>query len=197
MNAKKVLISFIPWIVFSLLVQHGANSVGYAALLAAILAIWLIIRSRDSGVKVIDAAGVVTFVALAVAAFAGGPVLRDNVGYYGRGAATLALALVMLGSVLVVPFTEQYARESVPPEYWESPRFRSVNRRISTVWGVAILATAVGSLFEGRLASDGTRTWGTSLLLNWVLPIVCVVAAIAYTKRAAAKARSTARYPAI
>ncbi|MFJ6570497.1 hypothetical protein ACIQNU_24080 [Streptomyces sp. NPDC091292] len=190
MNTKSVLLSFVPWVAFSLLVQDGANSVGFAALLGAVLAIWLIVRGRASGLKVIDAAGVVTFVALACAAFAGGDVLRDNVAYYGRGAATLVLALVMLASVPVLPFTEQYARESVPRQYWTSPVFRSVNRRISGVWGLAVLAMAIGTLAAGYLASDGKESWSANLVLNWVVTIVAVIVAIRYTRRAAARARA-------
>ena len=61
---------------------------------------------------------------------------------YGRGVCALILAVIMLGSLLVVPFTEQYAREQVPPAYWHSPVFRVLNRRISAAFGLAVLVMA-------------------------------------------------------
>ena len=38
------------------------------------------------------------------------------------------LAVIAFGSLLFVPFTEQYARESVPERVWTSPQFKAVNR---------------------------------------------------------------------
>jgi hypothetical protein len=34
------------------------------------------------------------------------------------------LAVVVLGSLLVVPLSEQYARESTPADLWHQPAFR-------------------------------------------------------------------------
>ena len=39
---------------------------------------------------------------------------------YGRGIASLVLAAILWASLAWRPFTEQYARESVPQLYWES-----------------------------------------------------------------------------
>ena len=40
---------------------------------------------------------------------------------YGRALAAAILAAVIFLLLPVMPFTEQYARESVPREYWHSP----------------------------------------------------------------------------
>jgi hypothetical protein len=36
-----------------------------------------------------------------------------------------------------MPFTLQYARESVPQELWTSPIFMTTNRRITAIWAAA------------------------------------------------------------
>lgn len=37
------------------------------------------------------------------------------------------------------PFTLQYARESVAPEYWDSPEFLRTNYVISAAWALAFV----------------------------------------------------------
>jgi F0F1-type ATP synthase membrane subunit a len=89
----------------------------------------------------------------------------------------------MLGSLLFVPFTEQYARESVPPEYWHSPLFRVINRHISAAFAVAILVMAASHFYSGYRESQHDLSQRLNLLLNWAVPIVVILAAIRYTSR--------------
>ena len=201
MNSKKMLISLIPWVAFTLLAGHaGAGIVGWAAALAGLLAVAIAAwgmreRAADGSrrrLKVIDAAGIVTFATMAALAFTGSPALREHIVDYGRGSCALILALVMLGSLLVVPFTEQYARESVPRQYWHSPVFRAVNRRISAVFGLAILVSAACHLYAGYLGSHAHLPHAADLALNWVIPVLAILAAINYTRARAALARKSA-----
>jgi len=186
MNAKKMLMSLIPWVVFSVIVEHGGTgTAAVAALLATVLASTLLIKDRRHGVKIIDAAGVITFAAMTVLAFAGSAAMKAHIADYGRGTSTLVLALVMLGSVLVIPFTEQYARESVPQQYWGSPVFRAVNRRISLAWGAAVLVMAGSHLLSGLIEANGNGSRGSNLLLNWAIPVGLALAAMKYTNRVA------------
>jgi hypothetical protein len=183
-----MFISLVPWLVFSVMIhRQGAHAAGFAAVIAAVLAVGLLIRdSRHGSVKVVDVTGVLTFGVLAVISFAGGTSVTDWIANYGRGAATLVLAVVMLGSVPALPFTEQYARESVPRQYWGSPTFRSINRRISLVWGAAVLVMAAAHLLAGKLEPATSATRGSrpiDLLLNWVVPILLIMLAINYTKK--------------
>ena len=119
MNPLKLLIGLVPWVLFTLLVRlPGDNTAAYAALAAAALSLVLLLATLKGGVKVIEAGSVVTFGVLSGVAFLGGPAGNVWVTDYGRATAAFVLAAVMLGSTLLVPFTEQYARESVPPQYW-------------------------------------------------------------------------------
>jgi hypothetical protein len=184
MNSKKMFLSFIPWLVFTVVVnRRGENGAGVAALLATAAATILLVKSARRGLKVIDVTGTVIFGLLAVACFAGGSDITRWVAHYGRGGAALVLAVVMLGSAVTVPFSEAYARETVPAQYWSSPVFRSTNRRISAMWGALILVMAAGHLGAGWLLAHGLATAGTQLLLNWLLPAGLVYVGIRYTMR--------------
>jgi hypothetical protein len=187
-NSKKMFLSLIPWVLFSVIInRRGADAVAIAALAAAALStVFLIKDSQKSGIKLIDVAGIVTFGALAVLGFTGGQSVVDWIADYGRGGAAIVLAVIMLGSSITVPFTEQYARESVPREHWGSPVFRSVNRKISALWGGVVLVMGLGHLLAGVIDPASNPVSGArpvDLILNWALPIALVLFAVKQTQQ--------------
>lgn len=100
MNAKKMLISLIPWALFSVIVQRrGADAAAFAGLAAAAAPPGWSSRTKPPGV--IDVAGVVTLLALAVAAFVGGHDLRVHISDYGCGASTSTDASMTTASTSV------------------------------------------------------------------------------------------------
>jgi len=188
MSSNKMYLSLIPWVVFSVIInRRGADAAAIAALAAAALSLFFLIReSQKSGVKIIDLTGVATFGALAFAGFSGGQSVTDWIADYGRGTAALVLAAIMLLSAITVPFTAQYAREEVPREYWTSPVFRSVNRKISALWGGTAAVMGVGHLLAGRLDPASNPVAGArpvDLILNWVLPIALILFAVHRSKQ--------------
>jgi hypothetical protein len=192
MKSSKMFLSLIPWVLFTVIAGHaGANFVGWAAAVAGLMTLAIAIKGTTdrtaegghSSLKVIDAAGVVTFGVMTALAFTGSHSLRQNIVDYGRGSCALILAIVMLGSLLFVPFTEQYARESTPRAYWHSPVFRSINRRISAAFGLAVLVMTCGHFYSGYLESHGGLSNGANLILNWVIPVAVTLAALKYTAR--------------
>jgi hypothetical protein len=193
MNVKKFALSLLPWIVFSVLV-HRTGAVVLAAAAAAVLGLVLLLKDRAGGFKIIDVTGVVTFAGLALVAGFGGAGASAAVADFGRGGSTALIGLVMLGSVLFVPFTEQYARESVPQQYWTSPVFRATNRKISALWGAVMLVMAGGHLVAGvvdpmsGVAAGGQDLDTVGLLLNWVFPALLVFLGYLGTTRIAAAA---------
>lgn len=186
MNARRMFLSLVPWLLFSIVVnRHGANAASDATLTATALALFFLVRdARNGPVKAIDVVGVATFGLLTIACFIAGPGTSAWVADCGRGTAAAVLAVVMLGSAVTVPFTEQYARDYVPREFWSSPQFRSVNRRISAAWGLVIAVMAGGHLLAGYLdpvtaPSSGARP--VDIFLNWVLPALLILGAVRYT----------------
>jgi hypothetical protein len=135
MSMKKVLIGFVPWAVFSVVATRaGAGAGGAAALLAFLIALGLIIRSvsRGESAKMIEVTGAVVFAAMTVASWVY-PAEDSFLAVYGRGLAALILAMVMFQTLPVLPFTAQYARETVPREYvtWAIEDGRGFARRLA------------------------------------------------------------------
>lgn len=134
----KTLVGFVPWLVFSLVAtREGPGAVTTAAWLAFLVAAaFLVVAAlRHTSLKILEVAGAVVFAVFGVVGTVY-PAADAFLSEYGRSLATLLLAATIFLLLPVVPFTEQYARETVPEQYWHSPLFRSVNRRISAA-GVA------------------------------------------------------------
>ncbi len=187
MNPTKILIGLAPWVVFALLTRLPVDGIaGPAAVAAAVASLVVLLIQSRGGVKIIEVTSVVVFTLLAVVGFtvAGGDAWITD---YGRATAAFVLAAVMLLSAVTVPFTEQYARESVPENVWHSERFRTVNRTISAMWGGIMLAMAVCHVIAAALLADGTGAG--QLLLNWVVPVLLVLQGVKRTRAMSAAAR--------
>src|SRR5436190_20968990 len=68
-----------------------------------------------------DTLQAVVFGVIAVVGFVGGQDVDAWLFDWANGLTTLTLGVLILLFLPVMPFTEQYARESVPKEYWEEP----------------------------------------------------------------------------
>jgi hypothetical protein len=185
MHSKKMFYSLVPWAVFTLAAgRGGTNYVAPAALVATVLALGIAVyNTRGSSLKIIDASGVLTFAVITAIGFVSGDPVRRHLVDYGRGGAALILALVMFASLLFMPFTEQYARESVPEQYWHSPVFHALNRKLTAIWGTAILIMAGGHLLSGHLEAAGDLHRRTNLTLNWIVPVLLVLGALKLTRQ--------------
>lgn len=184
MNAAKIFIGFAPFILFALLVEHfGVDHVGLAALASGLLAVALAGTEivRGGSVKILDWAGIGVFGVIAVLGFVGGHGVQEWLAQYGANVSTLALAAVMGISALTVPFTEQYARESVEQKYWGSPVFRAKNAAITWIWAGSVATIGIAGVIGNVLPATGTL----AIVLDWVVPVVATVFAINQTERIA------------
>lgn len=195
MSVKQILLGFLPWVVFSAIsTRVGPGAVGMAALLALVVAAVFVARSvgcRKSP-KLLEITAVVTFAAIGTWALVE-PASDDFLAWYGRGLAAIVLAVVITASLAVRPFTEQYARESVPQQYWDSPRFHAVNRKISAAWAGAVGVMGVGHLISGVLAANAADYTGYlvsrpgDLILNWLVPGLLIYMTVNYSRRVVAE----------
>ncbi|MEU7820489.1 hypothetical protein [Catellatospora sp. NPDC049133] len=169
----KTFRGFVPWIIFW--VVSGPSTWEFAAGGALVAALILLIPSHEHGrIKLLEVVSVLFFGALTVA----GLVLDHSrllwLEQYAQAISSAVLAVVVLGSLAFTPFTEQYAREQVPQQFWSSPRFKHVNRMLTLVWGLVFAVCAV----LGFLAQPEN---GGSAWLNWIIPIALLAGAFKFT----------------
>ncbi|MEE4496294.1 hypothetical protein [Streptomyces sp. BE230] len=167
--------AFAPWIIFDIIA--GPSTWEYAALAGLVAAVVLNLPDiRRGSFKVLEIAGIAFFAVLSVLALF---LDRQDLLWLERYAQVLSsgvIAVVALGSLAFVPFTEQYARETTPREVWDSPVFRHVNRVLTLVWGGVFVATALLGLLAVHTSSGSD--W-----YNWIIPVVLLVLAVRFTER--------------
>lgn len=164
-----IYLAFVPWVLFTLVTQHDSlKAAAVAALVASlVIAVWSAVTSSP---KLLEIGAVVVFVGFAIVAFAVDASTAASIARYARAIAAAFLALIAFGSLLVTPFTEQYARDSVPREYWSSSRFKQVNRQLTLMWALVFTVMVPSHVIAGVI--DTRRA---STIFNWVVPIILIV----------------------
>jgi hypothetical protein len=170
-----VFIALIPWVLFTVVAEHGTLKLASVAALVIAAGISLpgIIQGRP---KLLELGAVFAFIGFTAVAFAADASLGEFVERYARAIAAGLLALIAFASLLAVPFTEQYAREEVPRELWSTTTFKSVNRRLTLMWG-----TVFAAMVPFHVAAGAIDTRPTNIVLNWVVPIALVLWGIKQT----------------
>lgn len=174
MKNVSIFLGFAPWIIFD--VVSGPSTWMWAALAAflssLIISVPAYLRTRE--LNVLDVAGVLFFAVLVVLALV---LNRSDLQILEDRAQTLSsvvLAVIAFGGLAVgKPFTEYYARQSTPREYWGNPTFRHINRVLTAVWGLTFVISA---LCDAAVAAGASPD-----VFNWVVPIVVIIAAVKFT----------------
>lgn len=164
-----IYVAFVPWVLFTLITQHDSlKAAAITALGAAVvIALPALIAGRP---KLLEIGAIVAFAGFAIVAFLADAATGALVARYARAMSAAVLALIAFGSLLLTPFTEQYARESVPRELWSSPRFKEINRQLTLMWAFVFVAMIPSHLIAGAIDNRRANT-----IFNWVVPIVLVI----------------------
>jgi hypothetical protein len=203
MKPLPLIMSFLPLIAFSLLTKllpHG--DIGIAALVAAILALIAIVMHKPYWPpKILNAASLLLFLILAVVGFASHAGTDRWLAIWAGAGVGLILGGVILLLLPVMPFTEQFARESTPQAYWNSPTFKQINRVLSAGWGAAIIALGVSRLIAAVITEHSTGSHRLpDLLFGTAIPVVIIVYMLKfsadYPKRVTAHTPESAKTPA-
>ncbi len=180
------ILGFLPWLVFSVVANRlAADGVAWSAAIAVAMTLAsLAVAHRRNGPKLLNLASLLIFAVMAVLGFVGGPAIDQWLFEWGRPLVGVVLGVFVLATVPVMPFTAEYARQSTPREYWDSPTFRKINRVLSAAWGLALIVIGAAALLVTALDAQATstdRSHLVDLLLNWVVPIAVLWATIRFT----------------
>jgi hypothetical protein len=163
-----IFVALVPWLLFSVVCRFDVQAAALLALAASAVIAFPAVRAGRP--KILELAAVASFAGFSLVVLAIDPGSADTLHRYARGIAAGLLALIAFGSLLFTPFTEQYARESVPERFWGTPQFKAGNRAMTAMWGAIFAAMVPCHIVAGSL--DTTRS---NLLLNWVVPVLLVM----------------------
>lgn len=183
-SMSRIFLAFLPWVAFGLLAQHSTLKV--AAIGALVASVLIAARSiRAGGAKVLEVGAVLVFAGFVVVAFGADHATGAWVARYARAISAALLAAIAFGSLLVVPFTEQYARETVPRQFWSSPQFKQINRRLTALWGLVFALMVPAHVIAGAI-----DTHRANLIFNWAIPVALVLWAAKRTAAVSASAEA-------
>jgi hypothetical protein len=167
-----------PWIAMSLLSGPGRFEESVSTALGlSILFIYLRLR-RGGSLKPLELFEVVYFGSLAMVGLLASDDLTRWLEKWSGEMSSLALAAFTFGTLLVGnPFTLPYAKETTPPEYWDSPIFLSVNRVITLVWALAFTVAAVAGLYGNSVLDQPDNFWTA-----WIIPIAAMLFAFSFSE---------------
>jgi hypothetical protein len=164
-----IYVALAPWVAFTLLAAH--SSMRLASIAALVISAGIAIPAITARKpKLLELGAVVTFAIFVAIAFTADATTAQWVAKYARGLAAAGLALIAFTSLLFVPFTEQYARESVPQQFWHSPKFVAANRQLTAMWGAIFLAMVPFHIIAAQI-----NTTRGNLIFNWAIPLGLVL----------------------
>jgi hypothetical protein len=130
-----ILLSLTPFIVFFGLMRAASPLAGLGAAFALSMLLCLRQWQRGESVKMLELGSMLLFGALSLYTLMAAPIWTVATVRLAVDGGLLIIVLVSLA--IDRPFTLQFARESVPQEYWTTPQFIATNRRISAAWAAA------------------------------------------------------------
>jgi hypothetical protein len=173
-----------PWIVYWILV--GNVDFRLAVLIAFGVAAFQLVKTvflERQTPKVLDVGTVVAFAVLVIVTYATDDQFLER---WIQPITSGALLAIALGSILIgKPFARQYAREHVPEELWESPRFLRTTLVATWVWVGVFAVMTVSALIPPIV--DGQNTFyeqddTVGVVFYWVIPFLALAAGIIFTK---------------
>jgi len=147
MDALKLLLAFSPWIAFWIIAGHSMWRVQVGICVAAVLVAVMGVTRLHRGMILWAGVAFFAFALITV-------VLLQNmwvVHHLGLLAGGTLFTATLLSMTTGQPFTEPYARDHVPMELWDSPRFIRSCYTVTGVWGFIFLANTllnVGKLYH-------------------------------------------------
>jgi hypothetical protein len=184
MKPVTLILAFLPLVAFSLLAKFlPSGYIGLAALAAAVIALIAILTSRPVWPpKILNACSLALFALLAVLGFTLGKGDDSWLATWGGAGVGIVLGAIILALVPVMPFTEQFARESTPQAYWSSPTFKRINRVLSAAWGLAIFAVGASRVAAAAVGQHTASHRLPELLLSLAVPLAIVVYMLKFSK---------------
>ena len=130
-----ILLGLTPFIVFFVLMRLVHPLAGLSAAFAVSLLLGFRQWRRGESVKVLEVGSLALFGVLVLYTLIAAPNWTVATVRLAVDGGLFVIALVSL--VIGQPFTLQYARESVPQEFWTAPVFITTNLRITAAWAAA------------------------------------------------------------
>jgi hypothetical protein len=184
MKPIPLIVAFLPLVTFSVLARLlPAGDFGIAALVAAAIAAVALIAFRPIWPpKIIQGCSLVLFAGLAIAGFVAGHDDDRWLSRWGGAGVAVVMGVVILLLIPLMPFTEQFARQTVPRAQWSSPVFKKVNQVLSAAWGVAIMAIGASRVVAAIIDRHTPHSRPLVLLFSAIVPVAIALYMLIFSR---------------
>jgi hypothetical protein len=198
MKPLPLILGFLPLVVFSLLARLlPSHDFGIVALICAVIAAIVIVMHRPVWPPMILSGSQLTLLVIfAIAGFAAGAGTDRWLATWLAPAFTGIMGLIILALIPVMPFTEQFARQSTPQQYWSSPTFKKINRVLSTAWGAALVVIGISRVVAAAIKDRPGSHSVLELVFSAVIPVVILVYMLKFSKSYPERVSQTQSQPA-
>jgi hypothetical protein len=195
MKPLPLILGFLPLTVFSLLARLlPSHDFGIVALISAVVAVIAIVAHRPVWPPMILTGSQLTLlVILAIVGFGAGAGTDRWLATWLAPAFAGIMGLIILALIPVMPFTEQFARQSTPRQYWSSPTFKRINRTLSTAWGAAIVVIGISRVVAAAIKDHPGHRTVLELVFSAVIPVVILAYMLKFSKSYPERVSSSAQ----
>lgn len=175
---KSPFAGIAPWVLLSILSGPARFEEATLAALGFSLLVMLVGRSRGIKVHALEVFGAVFFGALAVVGlFATADVTRWLELWAGELTNIALAGFAWLTLLIGKPFTIAYAKDTTPPEHWDSPLFNRINTVITAAWASAFTFAAGAGFIGDYIYHDPGNFW-----TGWILQLAAIFFAVSVTQ---------------
>jgi hypothetical protein len=180
MKPLPLILGFLPLVAFSLLARLlPTHDFGIVALISAVVAVIAIVAHRPVWPPMIlTGTQLPLLVILTIVGFAAGA----GTDRWLAPAFSGIMGLIILALIPVMPFTEQFARQSTPQQYWSSPTFKKINRVLSAAWGAALVAIGICRVVAAVIKDRPGGHTVLELVFSAVIPVVILIYMLKFSK---------------
>lgn len=164
----KILLGFLPWILYLVLVGTTRQQHEIAILSALIATLVLDFPELKKGF-VLSWGTIIFFAGLLSATFFSSSNWLEIHAYLLANSALATIAWISL--FINLPFTLQYARERVPAKFWHTLLFIRINRIITSAWALAFTLTGLLNILNIHGFISGGWLYQTSTYIPGFIAI--------------------------
>lgn len=165
----KILLGFLPWILYFALMGSTRSQHEYAILAALIATLVLDFHELKKGFILTWG----TFIFFSLLLLTTLLTAASWPEQYANLIANSALAAIVWFSLLInKPFTLQYARQQVPEKYWQTQTFIRINQIITLVWGLSFITAIVLNIWQ--LYDPSFKQWHYQIL-SYLPTIIAII----------------------
>lgn len=175
---KSPFAGIAPWALLAILSGPGRFEEAVLAALGFSVLVMLVGLSRGIKVHLLEVFGAAFFGTMAIVGlFATDNVIRFLELWSGE-LTNISLAGFAWVTVLIrKPFTMAYAKDTTPPEHWDSPLFKRINDVVTAVWASAFTFAAAAGFIGDFVLHDAANFW-----TGWILQLAAIFFAVSFTE---------------